>query len=124
MVEINLEIKKLIESNALAFATVGSLGKPHCIAVGFVKVVSENELILTDNYMLETVKNIQLNSSVALTVWNQDWKEKTVGFELKGIAEYFLQGKWFDFVKKIPENKGEPCKGAILITVKKIKRLA
>jgi len=74
-VKITAEMKKLIEENALAFATVDELGKPHCVAVGFVKVVSKNQLLITANYLRETVKNIQQNNNVALTVWSRRWGE-------------------------------------------------
>jgi len=57
MVEINKELKRLIEENALAFATVDKNGNPHCIAVGFVKVVSKNP-------------------KVALSAWSKDWERK------------------------------------------------
>ncbi len=56
MIEINEELKKLIEENVLAFATVDENGNPHCIAVAFAKVVSKNQILVTDNYMVETVK--------------------------------------------------------------------
>ncbi len=124
MIEINKELKGLIEGNALAFATIDENGSPHCIAVAFVKVVSKNQILVTDNYMSGTRKNIQRNPSVALVVWNKNWKEECVGYELRGTAEYFTSGKWYEMVKQIPENKGEPCKGAILITINKIKKLA
>jgi hypothetical protein len=124
MIEINKELKNLIEENALAFATVDEKGNPHCVAVAFVKVVSENQILVTDNYMVETIKNIQQNPNVALAVWNKNWKENCVGYELRGTAEYFTEGKWYEIIKQIPENKGEPCKGAILITINKIKKLA
>ena len=74
--------------------------------------------------MVETRKNIQQNPNVALSVWNKNWKEKCVGYELNGTAEYFTSGKWYEMIKQIPENKEEPCKGAILITINKIKKLA
>ncbi|MCD6550292.1 pyridoxamine 5'-phosphate oxidase family protein [bacterium] len=124
MIEIGEELKKLIEENALAFATVDENGNPHCIAVGFVKVISKNQILVTDNYMVGTIKNIQQNPNVALSVWNKEWKEKCVGYELRGTAEYFTSGKWYEMIKQIPENKEEPCKGAILITINKIKKLA
>ncbi|MHA1866402.1 MAG: pyridoxamine 5'-phosphate oxidase family protein [Candidatus Heimdallarchaeaceae archaeon] len=124
MVEINEELKKLIEENALAFATINENGNPHCIVVAFVKVVSKNQILITDNYMVETIKNIQQNPNVAVSVWNKDWKENCVGYELRGTAEYFTSGKWYEMIKQIPENKEEPCKGAILITINKIKKLA
>jgi predicted pyridoxine 5'-phosphate oxidase superfamily flavin-nucleotide-binding protein len=124
MIKITPKIKKLIEENALAFATVDEKGNPHCIAVGFVKVVSKNQILVTDNYMVETTRNIQKNPNVVLVVWNKDWKENCVGYELRGVAQYLRSGKWYEMVKKIPENKGEPCKGAILIKINKIKKLA
>ena len=43
MIKIISGIKKLIEENALAFATTDEGGNPHCIAVGYPKVVSENQ---------------------------------------------------------------------------------
>jgi len=46
-----------------------------------------------------------------------------VGYELKGIAEYFEKGKWIDFIKTLSVNDGTPCKGAILVRVNKIKVL-
>ena len=51
-------------------------------------------------------------------------KENCIGYELKGTAKYFKKGKYYSLVKEIPENKEEPCKGAILITINKIKKLA
>lgn len=124
MSEINPEVKRLIEENALALATLDEEGKPHCIAVGYAKVVSKNQILITDNYMVETRKNIQKNNNVALVVWDKNWQENCVGYEIQGKAEYFKEGKWRDEVKKIPANAREPCKGAILVTIHKIKKLA
>jgi len=124
MEEISEELKALIENNALALATVDAEGKPHCIAVGYAKVVDDNIILITDNFMAETRNNIQKKPDVSLSVWKRNWEEECEGYEFKGTAEYFNKGEWCDKVKKIPENKGEPCKGAILVTINKIKKLA
>ena len=121
---INSGIKKMIEENALGLATVDKKGNPHNIAVGYVEVVSENQLVVSNNYIVETIKNIKNNDNVSLVVWNKDWKEHCVGYELIGKAEYFEHGKWVDLIKTFPINQGEPCKGAIIVTVSKIKILA
>ncbi|MFH1238307.1 MAG: pyridoxamine 5'-phosphate oxidase family protein [archaeon] len=121
---INRGIKNMIENNALGFATIDKTGVPHNIAVGFVKVVSDNELIISDNYLNETIENIKINKDVSLVVWARNWEENCIGYELKGTAEYFVDGEWIDFVKKIPMNNGEPCKGAILIKLNNIKVLS
>ncbi len=124
MSEINEELKKLIEDNALALSTVNESGNPYCIAVGFVKVVSANQILVTDNYMNETTRNLKKNPNVALSVWDTNWKEKCIGYKLKGKADYFTEGQWYDKIRTIPENEGEPCKGAILITITNIKKVA
>ena len=124
MEEIGEDLQALIENNALALATVDAEGKPHCIAVGYAKVVEDNQILITDNFMAETRNNIIKKPDVSLCVWTRNWEEECEGYELKGTAEYFEKGDWRDKVKKIPENRDEPCKGAILVTVNKIKKLA
>jgi predicted pyridoxine 5'-phosphate oxidase superfamily flavin-nucleotide-binding protein len=124
MIQINNDLKTLIENNALGFATVGGDGNPHVIAVGCVKVVSDNQILITDDYIVETTKNIRQNPNVALAVWSRNWEENCIGYELKGTAEYFTEGKWYDIMKQNLETAGEPQKGAIVITINKIKGLA
>lgn len=122
--KINSELKELIEKEAIAFSTSDEKGNPHVIAVGFVKVISKDEILITDNYMNETINNLKQNKNVALAVWNSEWKEKCIGYELKGEANYFNSEKYLDIAKKIPENQGMPMKGAILVKINKIKKVS
>ena len=119
MIKINSKVKDIIEDNPVAFATVDLHGNPNVIGVAYVKVILPNKIIITDNFMKQTKENIDSNSNVCLAVWNQDWD----GYKLIGQAEYFTDGKWKDFIEQMPENKGLPAKGAILITVSKIIKL-
>ena len=120
---INERMKKMIETNALGLATTDEIGNPHNIAVAYVKVVSKNQLIISDNHLTETIANIKKNPNVSLVVWTENWEKDCIGYELKGKAEYFTSGKWIEFIKEIPINEGEPCKGAIMITLNKVKVL-
>ena len=117
---INDDQKKLIEQEAIAVATVNSDGSPNVIAVSFVKVVSENEMIITDNLMNTTLENIKRDSRICLAVWTHEWSE---GYKIIGEANYHADGKWLKFVKKMKENEGFPAKGAILVKVKNIYKL-
>lgn len=119
MIEITPEIKKVIEENPVAFATVDGAGNPNVIGVAYVKVVSENQVLITDNYMKQTKENIEKNSNVCCAVWGKDWN----GYKLVGKADYFGGGTWQRFAKEMPENKCLPTKGAILITVSKLIKL-
>lgn len=120
MIVINPELKKLISENVLAFAT-SHRDTPNVVAVGYVKIVLKDELIITDNYMNKTKNNLLRNRNVALVVWN---KEGTLGYQLKGKAGYLTEGKWLDFVKNMKENKGMPSKAAILVKITEVYRLA
>jgi len=110
------EIKNLIETNPVSLATVMQDNRPNVICVLSVKVVSENEIVITDNYMNQTVADIENNKNVCLLVWDKDFK----GYKIVGQAEYFAKGEWVKFVKNLPENAGFPAKGAILVKVEKI----
>jgi uncharacterized protein len=116
---INDEAKNIIEENPVAFATVDQVGNPNVIGVAYVKVVSPNEVIITDNYMNQTKENIDSNKNICLAAWNTDWN----GYKLIGKAEYFTDGKWKEYIEQMSENSGLPAKGAILVTVSQIIKL-
>jgi len=120
MIEISPKQKTLIESNPVAFATVDLSNKPNVIEVASVKVVSNNQVLVTDNYMEQTKNNIINNDNVCLAVWDKDWN----GYKIVGTAEYLTDGKWKTYVEQMPDNKGLPAKGAVLITVSNIEKLA
>ena len=104
--EINEGMKKMIEENALALATINEKGEPHNIAIGFVKVISKNQLLISNNWFVETANNIKKNPNVSLAVWARNWEENCIGYEFKGRAEEFTSGKWLEEIKKIPINEG------------------
>ncbi len=123
MVKINEELKTLTECNPLGFASVDREGNPHCIAVAYVKVISENQILITDARMLITVENIKNNPRVCLVVWNKEWENDCFGYVLKGTAEHFTGGKWMDEISKIEKNGEVEFKGGILVTIDKLKRI-
>lgn len=111
-------IKKIIEENPMALATADPDGNPHVIAVAYVKVKDE-KIVITNNCMKVTIKNLKKNPNVCLAVWDKNWR----GYQIKGKAKYFEEGEWYNFVKSLKENKNESCKGAVVIEVKEIKKL-
>jgi len=112
---ITPEIKNLVETESVAIATVMKQGTPNVIGVAFVKVI-DDKLIVTDNFMNQTIEDIKNNSRVATIVWDKDME----GYKLLGEATYFDSGKWVEFVKDMPENKDMPAKGALVIKVDRV----
>ncbi len=122
MVVIDLALKNFIEKNAIGFATVNKDGMPHNIAVADVKVLKDN-IIISNLHIKESIENLEFNSIVSLVVWNKNWEKSCVGFELIGIAKNYTNGKWLKFVENLPENRGCKVISAILVKIKKIKKL-
>lgn len=58
-----------------------------------------------------------------MVLWNQDWEKSCVGFELIGKAKNYTSGKWLEYVKDLPDNKGYNISSAIVVNIKKIKKL-
>lgn len=120
MIKINKKEKELIENNAIALATVDAYSRPNVIGVAYVKVVATNKVIITDNFMKHTKQNLQKNNQVCLAVWDSKWR----GLKLIGKAKYYTNGPWKKFVVNMPANKGLATKGAIVVTVSKLLKLA
>ncbi|MFA5746383.1 MAG: pyridoxamine 5'-phosphate oxidase family protein [archaeon] len=116
-----MTIKKIIENNDLAVATVDKQNKPNVVFVCCAKVISKNQIILTDNYMKKTKENILINKNISIAVSDTKLEK---GYQLKGTVEYHSTGKWLKFVKDLKENKGFPAKGALVITIKEVIELA
>jgi predicted pyridoxine 5'-phosphate oxidase superfamily flavin-nucleotide-binding protein len=114
------KIKKIIEKNPVVLATVLDKKFPNAVVVAFVKVISDKEILITDNYLNQTIKDLKQNNNVCLLVWNNKWE----GYKIIGRAEYYRTGKWKRFVEMMKENKDLPAKGAILIKTEKIIKLS
>src|SRR4030043_2229100 len=114
---ISKQLRRMIEQNPLALATVDKKGKPYVIAVAFVKI-KDNKIIITNNYMEKTINNLKNCFNVSLVGWDKSWK----GYNIQGKAKYFDKGAWIDFVKSFKENKKEPCRGAIVVKINEIKK--
>ena len=68
--KINSKAREIIENNPISLATVKN-NKPYVIGVAYCMVVDDDKILITDNFMISTVKNILSNNNVAIVVWNK-----------------------------------------------------
>jgi predicted pyridoxine 5'-phosphate oxidase superfamily flavin-nucleotide-binding protein len=122
MAKLTGEIKQVIEENWATFSTVNDEGGVHSIAVAEVRVIDDSRLLITDNFMAETKRNLEKNNQIALLFLSGDWRsEDCKAYELRGEAIYHSKGEWLKRVKEDSANEGLPAKGAIVFRVDKIK---
>ena len=110
------QIDLLKRKTIVALATSDLNYKPRVIFVE-VNQVKDNLIIITDNEMKITKKNLLENNKVALLAFEEDY---SYCLKILGKAKYYKNGKWLNYVKKLKENKGLPAKGAIVVKVEKI----
>jgi hypothetical protein len=114
------EHKKLIEGNPCHIATVTPDNQPNLCVVGDIKVLNEYTILIAHNEMVSTPQNILANGNVVLTCFNSKWR----GLRLRGIAEYFTKGEYFDLCNKFFKNKDTTPKGAIIVKVLMLETMA
>lgn len=121
MINISHKQRGILESKAVALATSDKDGNVNVIAVACVKVIGKDKLLITDNFMYKTRKNILENNHVAVAFWSNDEER---GWQFKGVAKYLTTGKYKKMVDEMEENKGLAHKAAVLVTVEEIYDLA
>jgi len=94
MAKITKEMKDVIaKMKPPVVATAGRDGMPNVVPIGFTKVISDDEILLMDNYMNKTRANIEANPQVAISAWSLEDK---IGFQFKGKARIETSGKLFE----------------------------
>ena len=94
MAQITREMQEFISKvKTPAIATASKDGKPNVVPITFTKVISENEILLVDNYMNKTRANIEENPVVAISAWHL---EEGMGYQFKGKARIETTGKIFE----------------------------
>lgn len=121
-----LESKQLIENNPMHIATVSSDNKPNLSIASDVRVLEENKIIISHNEMVNTPKNLLTNKNIVLTSFNEKWE----GLRMTGIADYYIDGKYYNFCEKlffgnveVPLFGATKPKGAIVVTIEKCEEI-
>lgn len=118
-----LDYKELIDGKPIHIATVNSDNNPNLSVASDVRVLEKDKIIISVNEMNNTQKNIEYNSNVVITVFNEEW----IGLRIFGKAKFYDNGEYFDFCSKTFFGNGEVTpfgatkpKGAIVVTTEKI----
>jgi len=118
--DIPKKVKKLFnDQEVISFGTADSNKTPNVVAIFWKKIVSDKTILLIDNYMNQTKKNVEQNSKVCLSFWDPKTGE---GYKIKGDAYYHISGKVFNQGKQfIQEQKPDRNpKGVVEVKVKDI----
>ncbi len=101
-----VEIKETINEKArtprVHFATSTKDGKPNVVPIGYVEVISDDEVLIVDTLMDKTRNNLEGNPQVAIAV---EVMEDFKAYQLKGKAKIFAEGKVFENAPEIQKRR-------------------
>lgn len=109
------EMMDAIEKDLVFLATASGEGIPNVVPIGFARPIDNGNILIADNYMKKTRKNIEENPNVAIVT--KDAQKNP--YQIKGTAKIFESGKIFEEVVEWAQNvmtKLNP-KAAIVVKV-------
>ena len=112
------EMMDAIEKDLVFLATASGEGIPNVVPIGFARPIDSEKILIADNYMKKTRKNIEENPNVSIIT--KDAQKNP--YQFKGTAKIFQSGKIFDEVFEWAQNvmtKLNP-KAAIVVKITEI----
>lgn len=116
-----LKLLRFFESDCsepwLIWIATSDVNQPHLAPVCFVRVM-DGKIVIANNFIAKTVKNIQKNPVVAVAV-SKRLESGFDGYLVKGKAEIHNQGKYFEGIKSFVEEKSggrRSPKSAVVVT--------
>lgn len=119
MAKLTQDMKDVMEkTSGYAIATSTKDGTPNVVPIHFIKILSDDEIMLADIFMKKTFENIQQNPIMAISVWDWDVKPRK-GYQFKGTPRIETSGKIFDMaVEMVKAEKPDLApKSAVIVKI-------
>jgi len=119
MAKLTQDMKDVMEkSKGYAVATCDKDGVPNVVPIHFVKILSDDEIMMADVFMKKTLENIKQNAVMAVSAWDYEVKPRK-GFQFKGTPRIETSGGIYDMaVKMVKAEKPDlTAKSAVVVKI-------
>ena len=119
MTERMQEVFNKVRTAVLATATPD--GTPNAVPVGAKKIIDEETILISDQFLSKTLANLKANPRVAVTFW-----DGAEGYQLKGTVTIETTGPRFEetarWIEERSSKTGFPLKskGAVIMKITEI----
>lgn len=117
---LNESVINLLKNSMWDIATCTN-GEPNVVPVAFKDVTDDGKLVVGDVFLKTTLDNIKANDGkIAISAYDAQSLE---GYQIKGTAEYVMEGTIVDTFKAMVEkmfNGAATAKGALIIIPSKV----
>ncbi len=80
------------KGNGIFFATTTADGIPNVVPIGFARLINKKTIMIADNYMDKTHKDLENNPKASLVLRDAS----KCPYQFKGIVEIIGSDKYFD----------------------------
>ena len=122
MAKMNSRVKEIFEKQQIApLATATKDGVPNVVPVNAKKILDDETILISDQFFGKTLKNIQDNPQVAITIW-----DNLEGYQIKGSVTIETSGTRFEETAQWIEGIGKALnlplksKGAVIMNITEI----
>jgi predicted pyridoxine 5'-phosphate oxidase superfamily flavin-nucleotide-binding protein len=121
MVVLTEEIKSALRTvKVFPVATASKDGVPNVVPIGFLELVDDETVWISDNFMKKTLDNVLENPKVSFYVWGPETKGC---FQVKGSVEVKTSGPEFEKMQETVRAQA-PAKGLLVMKIQDVYQCA
>ncbi|MCP4345460.1 MAG: flavin-nucleotide-binding protein [Desulfobacterales bacterium] len=122
MAKMTERMKELFEKvSAVTLGTSTSDGTPNVVPIGAKKIIDDETVLISDQFLNKTLANMKSNPKVSVTYW-----EGQEGYQLKGTVTIETSGERYEetaqWIEELGNKIGFPLKskGAVILKIEEI----
>jgi uncharacterized protein len=120
MARLTAEMKDAFQKMKIfPVATASKDGTPNVIPLGIVRLMDDETIWITDNFMNKSISNLRVNPKIALYIWGPEIKGC---YQIKGVAAIKNSGAEYDEMKaRMNKERPElPARSLIIVKITEV----
>jgi len=116
MVKLTADMKEAFSKmKVFSVATASKDGTPNVVPLAMVRLVDDETIWITDNFMNKSMSNLRVNPKVAIYIWGPEIKGC---FQIKGVTSIKNSGPEYEEMKADINRKRPELPARSLVIVK------
>ena len=120
MVKLTADMKEaFLKMKIFPVATASKDGTPNVIPLGIVRLVDDETIWITDNFMNKSISNLRVNPKIAIYIWGPEIKGC---FQIKGTAAIRNSGAEYEEMKaRMNKERPElPARSLVIVKITEV----
>jgi predicted pyridoxine 5'-phosphate oxidase superfamily flavin-nucleotide-binding protein len=120
MARLTAEMKDaFLKMKIFPVATASKDGTPNVIPLGIVKLIDDETIWITDNFMNKTISNLRTNPKIAIYIWGPEIKGC---YQIKGVTAIKNSGAEYEEMKaRMNKERPElPARSLVIVKITEV----